>query len=131
MTHGAHRLAARAPVLTQGFACYRMYACADGRYVTVGALEPKFFARLCELLGRPELAERQYAGDQPALADELARVFVSRAAEEWLAMLDGEDVCVGPVATLAEAAVDLGVTPAGRAPALGEHTEAWRRELAL
>ena len=131
MTHGAHRLAPGAPVLTQGFACYRMYACSDGRYVTVGALEPKFFARLCELLGVPELAERQYADDQTALGEELALVFASRPAEEWLAMLDNEDVCVGPVATLAEAAADLGVARAGKAPRLGEHTERWRTELGL
>ena len=67
MTHNAHRLASRAPVLTQGFACYRMYETADGRHVTVAALEPKFFVRLCELLARPELAERQYDDDQEAL----------------------------------------------------------------
>ena len=44
---------------------------------------------------------------------------------------DGEDVCVGPVATLAEAAADLGTPPPGRAAALGEHTERWRQELGL
>ena len=67
MTHGSHDLVAHRlggePVprmLTGGLACYRIYATADGRHLTVGALEPKFFARLCELLGRPELAERQY-----------------------------------------------------------------------
>ena len=103
MTHNAHRLASRAAVLTQGFACYRMYATADGRYLTVAALEPKFFLRLCELLALPELAERQYGDDQEALGGELARVFVQRPLAEWLALFDGEDVCVGPVATLTEA----------------------------
>jgi len=131
MTHGAHRLAARAPVLTHGFACYRMYACADGRYLTVGALEPKFFARLCEIVGRPELTERQYGDDQAALGSELERVFASRPLDEWLAVFDHEDVCVGPVATLAEAAADLGVAPPAPAAALGEHTERWRQELAV
>jgi alpha-methylacyl-CoA racemase len=130
MTHGAHRLAARAPVLTRGFACYRMYACADGRYLTVGALEPKFFARLCELLERPELAELQYDDDQVSLGLELERVFSSRPLAEWLAVFDDEDVCVGPVATFAEAAADLGTAPPGHAPTAGAHTEAWRRELA-
>jgi alpha-methylacyl-CoA racemase len=108
MTHNAHKLVSRAPVLTQGFACYRMYETADGRHVTVGALEPKFFARLCELLGRPELAERQYADDQIPLADELAAAFRSRRLDAWLELFDGEDVCVGPVATFAEAETDLG-----------------------
>jgi crotonobetainyl-CoA:carnitine CoA-transferase CaiB-like acyl-CoA transferase len=131
MTHGAHRLAARAPVLTRGFACYRMYACADRRYLTVGALEPKFFARLCELLERPELAQRQYDDDQVGLGSELEQVFSSRPLEDWLAMFDNEDVCVGPVATLAEAAADLGVAPPAHAVAAGAHTENWRRELGL
>jgi alpha-methylacyl-CoA racemase len=103
MTHNAHRLVCRAPVLTEGFACYRMYETADGRYLTVAALEPKFFSRLCELVGRPELAVSQYDGDQATLAAELAQVFRGRPLEEWLHMFDGEDVCVGPVATLAEA----------------------------
>ncbi len=129
MTHGSHRLAPRAPVLTQGFACYSIYACADGRWLTVAALEPKFFARLCEVLGRQDLTERQYDADQPELKHELARVFASRTLEAWLRLLDGEDVCVGPVATLAEAAVDLGMPAAGAAPSLGEHTNAWRREV--
>jgi crotonobetainyl-CoA:carnitine CoA-transferase CaiB-like acyl-CoA transferase len=129
MTHGAHRLVSRAPVLTTGFACYSIYECSDGRHVTVGALEPVFFARLCELLGRPELAERQYEPGQAELRRELAAVFSTRSSAEWLARADGEDVCVGPVATPDEAAADLGIGPDAAAPALGEHTGAWRREL--
>jgi len=108
MTHGAHKLASRARVLTQGFACYRMYETADARYVTVAALEPKFFTRLCELLGRPELAARQYDAEQEAVAAALAEIFVRRSLADWLAFFDGEDVCVGPVATLAEADAELG-----------------------
>lgn len=108
MTHRAHLLASRAPVLTDGFACYRMYATADARHLTVGALEPKFFARLCECVGRPELAERQFGADQDALGDELASVFATRTLSEWLALFDGEDVCVGPVATYAEGAAEFG-----------------------
>ncbi len=103
MTHNAHKLASRAPVLTQGFACYRIYETSDGRHLTVGALEPKFFDRLCELLEHRELAERQYDEDQAALVAELTEVFAQRPLAEWLALFDGEDVCVGPVATLAEA----------------------------
>lgn len=131
MTHGSYRLASRAPVLTSGFACYRMYETADGRHLTVGALEPKFFARLCEVVGRPELAGRQYDADQDALGAELAEVFRGRSLEEWLHVFETEDACVGPVATLAEAEADLGIPSPGRAAALGEHTAGWRRELGL
>lgn len=138
MTHNTHRLAsfrlAGDPLprlLTGGLACYRTYATADGRFVTVGALEPKFFTRLCELLGRPELAAEQYGPGQEELAATLAAIFASRPLEDWLDAFDGEDVCVGPVATLAEAAADLGTPPPGRAAALGEHTEGWHEELGL
>jgi crotonobetainyl-CoA:carnitine CoA-transferase CaiB-like acyl-CoA transferase len=130
MTHGSHRLASRASVLTRGFACYSIYRCADGRYLTVGALEPKFFGRLCELLGRADLAERQYEQHQDALRSELADVFSARALDDWLRLFGEEDVCVGPVSTLAEAAPEFGTPPPGEAPALGAHTESWRAELA-
>jgi alpha-methylacyl-CoA racemase len=139
MTHNAHRLVAHRlggePVprmLTGGLACYRVYATADGRWVTVGALESKFFRRLCELVGRPELAERQLDADQDALSAELAEVFETRPLADWLELFDGEDVCGGPVATLEEAAAELGAPePLPRAAELGRHTGAWRRELGL
>jgi alpha-methylacyl-CoA racemase len=115
MTHGSHRLVAHRlggetvpRMLTGGLACYRIYETADGRRLTVGALEPAFFRRLTELLGRPELAERQFDSDQERLATELAAIFETRALPEWLELFDAEDVCVGPVATVAEAASDLG-----------------------
>jgi alpha-methylacyl-CoA racemase len=136
MTHGSHRLVAHEledpRPLTGRLACYRIYATADGRRLTVAALETKFFARLCELIGRPELAERQFDADQEALAAELAAAFASRPLAGWLELARGEDVCIGPVATLAEGAAAFGEPPAaGRAPALGEHTESWRRTLGL
>jgi crotonobetainyl-CoA:carnitine CoA-transferase CaiB-like acyl-CoA transferase len=114
MTHGSHRFVAHRlggdttpRMLTGGLACYRIYETSDGRHLTVGALEPVFFRRLAELLGRPELAERQFDADQEILAAELAAIFAARPLAEWLELLDAEDVCVGPVATIAEAAADL------------------------
>ena len=139
MAHGAHRLVAHRSggdplphFLTGGLASYRIYATADGRQLTVAALEPKFFVRLCELVGRSELAARQYDPErQEELATELAAVFAARPLAEWLDLFDGEDVCVGPVATLAEGAEEFGA-PAGMPSArIGEHTAAWRGELGL
>jgi crotonobetainyl-CoA:carnitine CoA-transferase CaiB-like acyl-CoA transferase len=131
MTHGAQRLTPGSPVLTHGFACYSIYACADGRHLTVGALEPNFFQRLCDLVDRPELAKRQYDAHQSDLKNALAKVFSTRPLEEWLRLFEGEDVCVGPVATRAEAAVEFGTPPGDRAAAAGEHTRDWRQELGL
>jgi alpha-methylacyl-CoA racemase len=136
MTHRSHDLVAHRlggePVermLTGGLACYRIYATADDRRLTVGALEPKFFERLCELVGRPELAERQYDGDQDALARELTAVFAKRSLADWLEHFGDEDVCVGPVWTRAEAAGAFGLETQADPVPLGAHTEAWRREL--
>ena len=114
MTHGSHRLAAHRlggeplpRMLTGGLACYRIYETADGRHLTVAAVEPVFFRRLTELLGRPELAERQYDAGQEALASDLSAIIAARPLADWLELFETEDVCVGPVATLAEAAADL------------------------
>jgi alpha-methylacyl-CoA racemase len=116
MTHGAHRFVAHRiggdPIprlLTGGLACYAIYETADGRHLTVSALEEPFFLRLCELLGRPELSGRQFdPGAQDELADVLAESFRGRSLSDWLDLFDGEDVAVGPVATLEEAAAEFG-----------------------
>jgi crotonobetainyl-CoA:carnitine CoA-transferase CaiB-like acyl-CoA transferase len=135
MTHGSHRFVAHRlggepeRMLTGGLACYRLYATADRRWLTVGALEPKFWQRLCELVGLAELAGRQYDAEQEAVAEELAEAIAARTLAEWLELLDGEDVCAGPVWTIEEAAAEFGGEPAGRTPDLGEHTVAWQTEL--
>jgi alpha-methylacyl-CoA racemase len=116
MTHGSHRFAAHRlggepipKLLTGGLACYAIYETADGRHITVGALESKFFTRLCELLGLPELAARQFDPSfQAEIADALAERFAERLLADWLELFDGEDVSVGPVSTLSEAAAEFG-----------------------
>lgn len=136
MTHGAHRLVAHrlggdpAPrLLTGGAPCYSIYATADGRWLTVAALEPKFWERLCELLDRADLGARQYESET---FDELAAIFVQRPLAAWLELFEHEDVCVGPVLTLEESGAELGTEQdTGPAPGLGEHTNAWRGELGL
>ena len=140
LTHGAHELVAHRlggePIdrlLTGGLACYRVYPTADGRHLTVAALEEKFFRRLCALLDREDLVARQYEAEgQDELAAELEGIFAMRSLADWLELFEVEDVSVGPVSTLAEAAEEFGASgPELRAPRLGEHTEAWRQELGL
>jgi alpha-methylacyl-CoA racemase len=128
MTHGSHALAQFAGALTGSLACYRIYRCADGRFLTVGALESKFWQRLCELIERPDLVARQ--DDAHA---ELEQVFGDRALDDWLALFRDEDVAVGPVATLAQASREFGAraTNDPPPPRLGEHTAQWREELGL
>jgi crotonobetainyl-CoA:carnitine CoA-transferase CaiB-like acyl-CoA transferase len=138
MTHRSHALVEHrlggdpfARMLTGGLACYRVYPTADGRYLTLAALEPKFFTRLCQLAGRPDLGERQFDPAQEPLAHELAAIFALRPLDDWLALFEGEDVCVGPVWTRAEAAAEFGEPSTGEAASLGAHTAAWRRELGV
>ena len=115
LTHGAHRLVHHRTggepiprLLTGGLACYRIYETADGRHLTVAALEAPFFSRLCELLELRHLVDRQYDPDaQDDLADALAERIASKPLEAWLKLFDGEDVSVGPVATLEEAAAEF------------------------
>ncbi len=116
--------------LTGGLACYDVYRCADGTWLSVAALEPSFFVRLCELVERVELGALQYQPDaQDDLRAVLGDLFASRPRTDWLRLLAAHDTCVAPVLSLAEASraePDL----AG-APTLGEHTEAWRKALEL
>lgn len=84
---------------------YDTYACADGRFISVGALEPKFFAQLCELCG----LEREFAAGQmdrsrwPLMKLRLADVFRTRTRDEWCAVLEGTDACFAPVLDFDEA----------------------------
>lgn len=110
MTHNAHRLAAHRltgepfpRLLTGGAACYRIYETADNRFLTVAALEPKFWRNLCALLDRPDLVDRAFEPELP----ELATLFKTRPLAAWRTLLEGGDTCVGPVLTLEEAALEL------------------------
>jgi crotonobetainyl-CoA:carnitine CoA-transferase CaiB-like acyl-CoA transferase len=101
---GAHFTAGAASALLDGgYPCYRIYACADGKRLTVGALEAPFWHRICTLLGRPDLIETQYDPDAVEL---WAKLFASRSRDEWLALFAGHDTCVGPVNDLGEATAD-------------------------
>jgi crotonobetainyl-CoA:carnitine CoA-transferase CaiB-like acyl-CoA transferase len=118
--HGAAYLGAGTPAdrgrgpLTGGWPCYRVYPAADG-YITVGALEPQFWSRLCEALGRSDLTGDAYAtGERGAeVVAELERVFAQKGRAEWLEFFAGADVCVGSVNELGEALADDGITARG------------------
>ena len=84
---------------------YNVYETADGRFVTLGAGESKFYAETIRLMGLPEeLARSQHdEASWPAAKQQLADAFRSRTFAEWRALLDGTDTCFAPVLTLAEA----------------------------
>ncbi len=86
-------------------ACYQVYRCADGRHVAVGALEPKFWERLCRGLELPELIGRQWedAERRGATRARVAERFAVRTRDEWVQVLGPLDACVEPVLTIEEA----------------------------
>jgi crotonobetainyl-CoA:carnitine CoA-transferase CaiB-like acyl-CoA transferase len=93
--------------LTGGLACYRVYRTGDGRYLAVGALEPKFWRALCTSLGVPELAEAQLDPDrQEEMGARLAEIFLGRSRDEWAEKLTDLEACVAPVNDIAEAVED-------------------------
>lgn len=94
-------------ILTGRYACYEIYTCADGRHVSVGAIEPAFWRNLCRLLDLEQYAAAQ---TDDALQDEiraaLADRFATKSRDEWVALLGPADTCVAPVNTVAEACTD-------------------------
>lgn len=83
--------------LNGGSACYSVYRTRDGRFVALGALEPKFFRVFCEAAGRPELAERQFDGNGAGPRAEVEAIFAARTWAEWGDFAARHDVCVMPV----------------------------------
>jgi crotonobetainyl-CoA:carnitine CoA-transferase CaiB-like acyl-CoA transferase len=115
-TLSAARAAAGGPrpdELTGSHACYQVYRCGDGRHLAVGALEPKFWERLCRALELPELIGRQWE-EAPAREHTRARLaarFAERERDEWLRRLAPFDACVEPVLTPEEALADAQARP--------------------
>jgi len=97
VSRGDQRLAGR-------YACYRIYACRDGGFYSVGALEPKFWATLCDAIERPDLFELQFAEGQDGIRvhEAMESAFSSRSRSEWEQKLAGLDVCCEPVLDLDE-----------------------------
>jgi crotonobetainyl-CoA:carnitine CoA-transferase CaiB-like acyl-CoA transferase len=89
-------------VLAGALICYRPYACADG-YVSLGALEPKFWQAWCRGVGREDLIERQFDPPGSDAHAEVERVFLDRTREEWTAFAAQHDCCLEPVLDLDEA----------------------------
>jgi alpha-methylacyl-CoA racemase len=89
-------------MLSGGIICYRPYEAKDG-WVTCGALEPKFWSRFCEALGREDLIEHQFAkpGSDPHL--EVEEIFKTRTRDQWRAFNDEHDAMIEPILDLDEA----------------------------
>lgn len=93
--------------LTGGFPCYNIYPTQDGKYVTLGALEAKFWHKFCQAVDRSDLIELQFDSTRKEyVSSELRQIFTGKTREEWLQFDREHDVCLGPVNSVAEALLD-------------------------
>jgi alpha-methylacyl-CoA racemase len=99
--------APRHGLLTGRYACYDTYPTRDGRWLTVAAIEPRFWTNLCELVGLPQWATHQEDDVmQDQIRAELRAVFLTRDLDDWIAQLSPADTCVAPVLTIPEIVTD-------------------------
>jgi alpha-methylacyl-CoA racemase len=91
-------------VLDSGSHFYDVYECADGEHISLGSIEPQFYAEMCERLGIPVEEMPQLDKSRwPELKQRVATVVRTRTRAEWCEILDGTDVCFAPVLSFSEA----------------------------
>ena len=96
-----------ANLLDTGAHFYDVYRCQDGGYVSIGSIEPQFYAELLRLTGLdgdPEFAPQMDRALWPVLKSRLEQVFRTKTRDEWCELMEGTDVCFAPVLTMSEAA---------------------------
>lgn len=99
-------------MLDTGSHFYDTYECADGRYVSIGAIEPQFYAQLLQHTGLEqvyadrgeELPHQMDKTRWPELTERLAEIFATRTRDEWCEVMEGTDICFAPVLSMDEAA---------------------------
>lgn len=99
------QLPARERMALNGGGPYDFYETADGRYLAVGSLEPKFWGGFCQVIGRPELFNRGYDPDpqvQRELKAAVQGIIAERPLAKWVEIFNAADVCVEPVLDLTE-----------------------------
>jgi alpha-methylacyl-CoA racemase len=85
---------------------YDTYECADGQFVSIGSIEPQFYALLREKLGLTGDADFDAQMDKskwPALKDKLTTIFKSQPRDHWVTLMEGTDICFGPILSMADA----------------------------
>jgi len=94
-------------LLDTGAHFYDVYECKDGKYVSIGSIEPQFYAELLRLSGLdsdPDFAPQMDRTKWPALKEKVRAVFATKTRDEWCDIMEATDVCFAPVLTMSEAA---------------------------
>jgi crotonobetainyl-CoA:carnitine CoA-transferase CaiB-like acyl-CoA transferase len=93
--------------LSHRYACYNTYEAADGHYLSIGAVENRFWKQLCDVLGVPEYAALQYNDQRrKEIIDYMRNAFKQKTMDEWDTILGDLDICWGRVQSLAEVLED-------------------------
>ena len=83
---------------------YSVYKTKDGRYLSIGTIEPKFWQKMCRLIDLPELESRQFDfANSAEIKEKLAAAFAGKTRAEWLELIGKDEFCVTPIRTLQEA----------------------------
>lgn len=94
-------------LLGGSYACYQVYPTADGKYISLGALEDKFWQCFCRLIGREEYIRQQMdLAAQSEMIQALQEMFREKSQAEWLEFFAGQDICLSPVNELAQVLED-------------------------
>jgi alpha-methylacyl-CoA racemase len=94
-------------LLDTGAHFYDVYECSDGRYISIGSIEPQFYAELMRLTGLDgddQFAKQMDPTQWPELKVRIAELFKTKTCDEWCALMEMTDVCFAPVLTMSEAA---------------------------
>jgi alpha-methylacyl-CoA racemase len=94
-------------LLDTGAHFYDVYQCSDGAYISLGSIEPQFYAELLQLTGLdedPEFANQHNQANWPHLKQRFTELFATRTRDEWCQLMEHTDVCFAPVLTMTEAA---------------------------
>lgn len=91
--------------LSGAYPFYNIYRTSDGRFMTLGALEPKFWVNFCHAAGREDLASRQFdeGAERDDLFQQVTKIFESRSQAEWIELMKEADCCCEPVLSMTEA----------------------------
>ena len=91
--------------LDTGSHYYDTYECSDGKYVALGAIEPKFYNALAQILDLDPVSDKEQQMDKsrwPKLKEELSTIFITKTRDEWCNIMENKDVCFTPVLTITE-----------------------------
>jgi alpha-methylacyl-CoA racemase len=105
--------------LGKPYACYDVYRCADDRWISVAAIEAKFWANFCRLVGIDDCTDKQYDDSaQDEVRDQVAVAVARKPRDEWVALLAPQDTCVAPVLSPPEAAAGATTSDTNGVPLL-------------